>query len=63
MYHDLHWQLIVLFVGRNINIVGTINAGQERWYTTIESGRGARNREPMYIGHVIDQHYQSLEPT
>ena len=28
-YDDLHQQLIILFVGHNIIIVGTINAGQD----------------------------------
>lgn len=51
-----------LYLGRNINVVGTINANEAGpGYSVVEGGPGAENRDPLYVGYYQDQHYQSLK--
>ena len=55
-------QATALHLGRNINVVGTINANQAGpGYSVVEGGPGAENRDPLYVGYYQDQHYQSLK--
>ena len=60
-HEDLLLFIIIISVGREARIVGTINEGTNKWFTTIEAGDAASRKAPMYIGHDYNHHYQSLE--
>ena len=55
-------QATALYLGRNINVVGTVNARQAGpGYSVVEGGPCAENRDPLFVGYYQDQHYQSLK--
>jgi len=53
-------QATALFLGRNIHIIGTANAGGSQAFTKIEGGPGAEQFPPLYIGFYQGRHYVSL---
>ena len=53
-------QATSLYLGRNIHVVGTINAGHPENFTKVGCP-GADAFPPLYVGYYQDKHYQSLQ--
>ena len=45
----------VFSVGRNIHLVGTVNAGHKRWFTKIEAGADADRKTPLTNADVHEE--------
>ena len=50
-----------LYLGREINIYGTLNKGENQSFTKVESGPDASDYPPLTVGYYQGQHYQSLQ--